>query len=842
MAIPSGQNAFDIVTKLRQWLIVDRNLVMGTFTTYCDATSLSKQHRRGLYNANVTIKDIVNVKRGDVDRAIYKDLQSFKEQHKTPATIVLLSGDIDFIQCINDLRYSYKHYIIIIHNPQANKEFLKTANEAIAWQEFTRMVIRTSTGPFNLPSEPKPVVDNRESPAIVYIPDLPADKNDNDLAKVIRSRLQDAHHIQVSEVECFSNLGVAIVHLSKQKDKDYLVNTLQCILLFPNDGIKVTCTEKLEVTSYIVFDKNAALPNNDITAQRWTGLFPSSHRPQFQTLSIQFPNIIKVTSFSIEELQAVAKSQVMKVEDQIAHIFTHVDCCYLEELPQSKPTLDENLIFCFIATQLNMNDRARTDKDLCKKQANDLFQQIQSLPLPMKELKSQFYIQYDKQSSNAIILAPDSLHKWISMTFLNINGQLIFKTADISTKLIIKPIPLDFPLGLIFDHPIFNNSIKTDVAKLIGEHLVVEINDKRTYDECLKTGVFNVINSGDRLTLRILPYTSVENPDNSDINVENWYGTQMQKYKPDITQFDPRHPIFRYKWNSKTWLDQFMRNKNELEQFMRNKSELEQTTNPDERRQNDFFRRMLRVTVMLNTMATMRKRKYILEDSSTTTEVLIEPPSSLVTILHNHQSKLTQSGQTFTPPFSSTNVRVLNEDCLISYSTLVSSGMKPLLLNMANETTPGGGYRKGDGAQEENIFRRSNYYMSLDYNMDPEQDQYINSKRNYCSSTGQILPLPINQSLYPIAEYGAIYTSGITVFRGTEDQGYPFLKRPLYDVCAVAIAAYRDPPIQKNKRRLTPKDAVGTRKKIETLFAIAYKNGHDSLVLSAFGCGAFKNP
>jgi uncharacterized protein (TIGR02452 family) len=168
--------------------------------------------------------------------------------------------------------------------------------------------------------------------------------------------------------------------------------------------------------------------------------------------------------------------------------------------------------------------------------------------------------------------------------------------------------------------------------------------------------------------------------------------------------------------------------------------------------------------------------------------------------------------------------------------------MKPLLLNMANAQTPGGGYRKGDGAQEENLFRRSNYYMSLDYNMDQEQNKSNNSKRYHCTSTGQLEDLNAHAPLYPMAEYGAIYTSGITVFRGTEDQGYPFLKRPLYDVCAVAIAAHRDPPIQKNRRRLIPKFAVETRKKIETLFAVAYKNKHDSLVLSAFGCGAFKNP
>jgi uncharacterized protein (TIGR02452 family) len=679
----------------------------------------------------------------------------------------------------------------------------------------------------------KPPTKNEDSsPAIVYITDLPADKTDTNLAQAIRTRLHDVHNIQVSNVQSFTQLGVAIVHLIKQKDKDYLVNTLQSFVLFPNDNNKVTWTEQLEVTVYLVFKKDATLPSNDTITRRWKELFSSTRHPLFQTLSIQFPNIIKVTLFSIEELQTVAKLQVFAVEDQIAHFYTHVDCSYLEDLPRSQPKLDENRIFCFIATQLNMTDRVRADKDSTQEQANILFQQIQSLPLPMKELKSKIYIQYNEQYLNAIVLASNSLHKWISMTFININGQLIFKTANISTKLIIKPIPLDFPLDLIFNHPIFNKSIKTDTAKLNGEHLVVDISDKYTYDECLKIRAFQLMYNGDPLPLSILPYTILEDPDNCEINVENWYAAQMQKYKPDITQFDPRHPIFRYKWNSKIWLDQFMRNKQEMEQIR----------DQDERRQNDFIRRMLRVTVMLNTMATMRKRKYTLEDSSTKTEVSIEPPSALVTILYNHQSKLFPGVQSFTPPFSSTNVRVVNEDCLISYSELVTSGMKPLLLNMANATTPGGGYRKGDGAQEENIFRRSNYYMSLDFNMDKEQDQYINSRRNVCSSTGQISPLNVNQSLYPIDDYGAIYTSGITVVRGTEDEGYPFLKRPFYDVCAVAIAAYRDPPIKNDKPRLITKFAIGTRKKIETLFAVAYKNGHDTLVLSALGCGAFKNP
>ena len=634
------------------------------------------------------------------------------------------------------------------------------------------------------------------------------------------------------KIQSFANLGVATVHLTRQADKDYLINSLQSFVLFPQDNIKVICKEHIEVTVYLVFDKGNTTPSIQAITQRWNELFSPTQHPKFQILSIQFPNIMKMMLFSIEEVQSVSKFRVFEVDDQIARFYIHVDCSYLEELPRSQPKLDDNRLFCFIATQISMSDRMRTDKNTCQEQADNLFRQLSSLPSQMKEIKSKFCIQYNEQLSIAVILASNSLHKWISTTFININGQLIFKTMDISSKLIIKPIPSNFPLNLVFDHPIFNQSINRGTAKVTGEHLIVDINNNQIYDQCLKVRAFEVMNNGDRLAMRIIPYTVLEDPDNCEVNVENWYGTQMEKYRPDITQFDPRHPIYRYMWNSRFWLDQ----------FERNQQEFQRVTNEDEHRRNDSIRRMLRVTVMLNTMGMLRKQKYIVEDSLAKTEVSIAPSNPLITILYTDQSKLFPADYTFTPSFSSTNVRVINEDCLIAYGRLASSRMKPLLLNMANATTPGGGYRQGAGAQEENIFRRSNYYMSLDIEMIEEQDHYIKQKRNYCSSTGEVAPLNSSQALYPINNFGAIYTSGITVLRGTEDQGYPYLKNPIYDVCAVAIAAHRDPPIQKGKPRLVSKVAAETRKKIENLFAIAYKQGHDSLVLSAFGCGAFKNP
>lgn len=156
-------------------------------------------------------------------------------------------------------------------------------------------------------------------------------------------------------------------------------------------------------------------------------------------------------------------------------------------------------------------------------------------------------------------------------------------------------------------------------------------------------------------------------------------------------------------------------------------------------------------------------------------------------------------------------IKVLNEDCLETARRLESRN--PLVLNMANRRTPGGGVEYGAGAQEECLFRSSNYYRTL-YRL---RDSY-----------------PMDRN------YGGIYSPLVTVFRGLEADGYPLLDKP-FITNFVAVAALNRPSLDEHGN-YTESERCGMENKIRTILNIAVMYNHRVLILSAFGCGAFKNP
>ena len=181
-----------------------------------------------------------------------------------------------------------------------------------------------------------------------------------------------------------------------------------------------------------------------------------------------------------------------------------------------------------------------------------------------------------------------------------------------------------------------------------------------------------------------------------------------------------------------------------------------------------------------------------------------------------------------------TNYKVVNQDCLAyAKSLLDQDGIEDLcVLNMASAKNPGGGVYGGAGAQEEYLFRCSDYYRFLFQYADPAS---FDCEREY--------GIPHNpRHSYPLKRnFGGIYSHGVTVFRDTEANGYALLEKP-WQVNFVAVAANNIRRYMNGRTTIPDEFIPSTLSLIRAILRIAYNNGQHRLVLGAFGCGAFANP
>ena len=524
-------------------------------------------------------------------------------------------------------------------------------------------------------------------------------------------------------------------------------------------------------------------------------LYQVNSEPRCETISPQFPNIFRIITTSLHELLKAIPKKEFSINTQIATVYFHADCCFFEELPR--------------ATNL---DRLR---DAIKRQISEKYITHDSI-----------YIQYNKDAANAVVLTCNEYRIWSLHNSILLDERSFIKKDNLACRLLIKKVPKTISSELICKHKIFGGAVVKTLRT--DDNIILELSDRTIYEECIDRGALRI--EDDVLGIGI--YTFSNSPEDSYIDTENWYEAEMCNHKPDIMPFiaNPHHPIFRYKWNSSAFQQQ-------LRSWTSTEHSNSKIDSEKFEKECNTKRHLLRMTVMLNTIGVIRRGFYRVENK----EIKLKP-DQLKTIMYNHKSKLQGTkrvpvSQMTEFAYSSTSVHVINEDCLVLYEKLVNDHYRPVLLNMANATTPGGGYKRGDGAQEETIFRRSNYYQSLDLELDDDKP----SSRFSCNSSCDLELFDERDRLYPMDEFGAIYTSGFTIVRHGEKTGYAFMDVQIYDVCAIAMAAYRDPKSDDDKL-LNDKFSIGTRKKIENIFAIAYHHKHDSLVVSALGCGAFRNP
>ncbi len=157
---------------------------------------------------------------------------------------------------------------------------------------------------------------------------------------------------------------------------------------------------------------------------------------------------------------------------------------------------------------------------------------------------------------------------------------------------------------------------------------------------------------------------------------------------------------------------------------------------------------------------------------------------------------------------------------------------KIAVMNFANAFQAGGGVTKGSSAQEESLCRTSTLYPLL----------YRRTLRDSYYAHHRTLDTPK-------ASDSLIYTEGVVICKTDEDLPKRMAKEDWVTVDVITIAA---PDLRNSSNMYVPLSGNGSGMKAAELFGyhvkraihrltVAAHKGADTLVLGAFGCGAFQN-
>jgi uncharacterized protein (TIGR02452 family) len=160
-----------------------------------------------------------------------------------------------------------------------------------------------------------------------------------------------------------------------------------------------------------------------------------------------------------------------------------------------------------------------------------------------------------------------------------------------------------------------------------------------------------------------------------------------------------------------------------------------------------------------------------------------------------------------------TAIEVTEETSLSAAARHDAAGLRSLVLNFASPTVAGGGFLAGERAQEEYHCRSSALFA--------------------CQLGGPMYAFHLQQG-NALRSDAMIYSPDVPVFR---DDEHRMIETP-FKVAFVSAAACDARDVAPLDQAKIP-GAMSAR--IVKVLAIAQANGHDALVLGAWGCGNFAN-
>uniref|UniRef100_A0A670JSL0 Meiosis regulator and mRNA stability factor 1 n=1 Tax=Podarcis muralis TaxID=64176 RepID=A0A670JSL0_PODMU len=133
-SVPSGRSAVAVVQRIREKFFKGHR--EAEFICVCDISKESKEVIEELNNCQVTVAHINATAKNAADDKLRQSLRRFADTHAAPATVVLVSTDVNFALELSDLRHRHGFHIILVHKNQASEALLHHAHELIRFEEF----------------------------------------------------------------------------------------------------------------------------------------------------------------------------------------------------------------------------------------------------------------------------------------------------------------------------------------------------------------------------------------------------------------------------------------------------------------------------------------------------------------------------------------------------------------------------------------------------------------------------------------------------------------------------------------------------------------------------------
>ncbi|CAC5393561.1 LKAP [Mytilus coruscus] len=135
ISIPKKKSAFRIVQTIRHTFFNGHK--EAEFVCVCDTVKERKDVIQELNAAQVTVIHVNATSKNAADDKLRQSLRRFADVYSSPATVLLLSSDVNFSSDLSDLRHRKNLNVILIHNKEVHKSLTACANRTVLYDDLT---------------------------------------------------------------------------------------------------------------------------------------------------------------------------------------------------------------------------------------------------------------------------------------------------------------------------------------------------------------------------------------------------------------------------------------------------------------------------------------------------------------------------------------------------------------------------------------------------------------------------------------------------------------------------------------------------------------------------------